>query len=99
MARDTMPGFLLPLMFSTLGYRSGHTQRLFLRPATADEIAETLSFALLYQAANECTMLARITAKRLKQHPEASGFVLMKRPPRAAPTTGGMPPGRGRDAD
>jgi hypothetical protein len=38
---------------------------------------------------------ARITAERLVQHLEASGFVLMKGPPRVAPTTGGMPPGRG----
>jgi hypothetical protein len=38
-------------------------------------------------------MMARITAERLVRHLEASGFVLMKGPPRAAPTTGGMPPG------
>ena len=28
-------------------------------------------------------------------HLQASGFVLMKGPPLVAPTTGGMPPGRG----
>jgi hypothetical protein len=69
-----------------------------LRPATADEIADALSFALRYQGRKRVRhaddMMARITAERLVQHLEASGFVLMKGPPRAAPTTGGMPPGR-----
>jgi hypothetical protein len=70
-----------------------------LRPATADEIADALSFALRYQGRKRVyhadDMMARITAERLVQHLEASGFVLMKGPPRVAPTTGGMPPGRG----
>ena len=35
--------------------------------------------------------MARITAERLVQHLEASGFVLMKRPAREAPTTNHMP--------
>jgi hypothetical protein len=43
-------------------------------------------------------MMARITADRLVRHATASGFVLMKRPSATAPTTGGMPPGRGSDA-
>jgi hypothetical protein len=71
-----------------------------LRPATADEIAETLSFAPLYQGRERVhhadDMLAPITAERLVQHLEASEFVL-KRPPHSAPTTGGVPPG-GPDA-
>jgi hypothetical protein len=90
-------------MFSTVGYRPAMPNASSLRPATADEIAETLSFALLYQGRKRVhhadDMLARITAERLVQHLEASGFVLMKRPPRDAPTTGGVPPpGQGSDA-
>ena len=71
-----------------------------LRPATPDEIADTLSFALLYQGRvhHADDAMARITAERLVQHLEASGFVLMKGPPRGAPTTGHMPPSRGSDA-
>ena len=36
--------------------------------------------------------MAKITAERHVRHLEASGFVLMKRPPGAAPTTAGMLP-------
>ena len=64
-----------------------------LRPATADEIAEALSFALLYRGRKRVhhadDAMARITAERLVQHLEASGFVLMKGPPRGAPSTTG----------
>ena len=42
--------------------------------------------------------MAWITAERLMQHLEASGFVLMKGAPRVAPTTSRMPPGQGPDA-
>lgn len=67
-----------------------------LRPATADEIAETLSFALRYQGRKRvhdaADAMARITADRLVRHLEASGFVLMRRPPGAAPAVGTVPP-------
>ncbi len=63
-----------------------------LRPATPDEIAETLSFALCYEGRKRVRqaddIMARITAERLVQHLERSGFVLMKRPPGAAPAVG-----------
>jgi hypothetical protein len=66
-----------------------------LRPATPEEIADALSFALQYQGRKRVhhadDMMARITAERLVRHLEASGFVLMKRPPSAQPTTSGMP--------
>jgi hypothetical protein len=37
-------------------------------------------------------MMARITAERLVQHPEASRFVVMKGQPPTAPTTANVPP-------
>ena len=66
-----------------------------LRPATADEIATSLSFALRYEGRKRVhhadDIMAKITADRLVKHLEASGFVVMKRPPREAPTTSHMP--------
>jgi hypothetical protein len=67
-----------------------------LRPATPDEIAQTLSFALCFDGRKRVhdadTAMARITAARLVRHLERSGFVLMKRPPAAPPTTAGHMP-------
>jgi hypothetical protein len=61
-----------------------------LRPATADEIATALSFALRYQGRKRVfdadDAMARITADRLVRHLEQSGFVLMKKPPAMAPS-------------
>jgi hypothetical protein len=63
-----------------------------LSPATADEIATTLSFALRYDGKRRVfdadDAMARITAARLVKHLEMSGFVVMKRPPAAAPRVG-----------
>jgi hypothetical protein len=36
-------------------------------------------------------VMAQITAERLVQHLEASGFVVMKKPPAPPPTTSHMP--------
>lgn len=62
-----------------------------LRPATAEEIAETLSFALRFEGRRRVhhadDVMARITAERLVRHLERSGYVLMRRPEAAAPTT------------
>ena len=62
-----------------------------LRPATAEEIAETLSFALRYEGRRRVhhadDVMARITAERLVRHLERSGYVLMRRPEAPAPTT------------
>ena len=72
-----------------------------LRPATPDEIAETLAFALRYRGRKRVfdadLTMARITADRLVQHLERSGFVLMKRPPAPAHSTGPMRPAAERD--
>ncbi len=66
-----------------------------MRPATPDEIADALAFALRYEGRKRVRqaddMMARITADRLVRHLEASGFVLMKADPTrapSAPTTG-----------
>ena len=65
--------------------------KLNLRPASAQEIEETLSFALRFSGRKRVhhadDAMARITAERLVQHLERSGFVLMKRPPAALPST------------
>jgi hypothetical protein len=51
-----------------------------LRPATPDEIADALSFALRYQGRKRVNhaddVMARITADRLVQHLTSCGFVL-----------------------
>ena len=67
-----------------------------LRPATSDEIADALSFALQYQGRKRVhhadSMMARITADRLVQRLRVSGFVLMKGAPAIASSTSGMLP-------
>lgn len=82
-------------VFSSVAYRSSMPDVSQLRPATPAEIAESLSFALRYHGRKRVhdadDAMARITAERLVQHLERSGFVLMKKPPVAAPTTSGMP--------
>ncbi|MCW3476339.1 hypothetical protein [Limobrevibacterium gyesilva] len=59
-----------------------------LRPVTVDEISASLAFALRYDRRQRVLhgdeFMARITAERLVEHLEASGFVLMKRPPAGA---------------
>ena len=76
--------------------RSGYARHASLRPATPDEIADALSFALRYRGRKRVhhadDMMARITAERLVQRMEASGFVVMKGQPARAPTTATMPP-------
>jgi hypothetical protein len=69
-------------------------------PATSDESAQTLMFALRFEGRRRVhqadEFMTRITADRLVKHLETSGFVVMKRPPGAQPTTAGMPPSGGR---
>ena len=66
---------------------------LGLRPASTQDVQESLSFALRYAGRKRVhhadDAMARITAERLVQHLELSGYVLMKRPERAAPSTSG----------
>jgi hypothetical protein len=60
-----------------------------LRPATPDELAQTLAFALRFEGRRRIhtadDMMARIAAERLVKHLERCGFVVMKRPAGAAP--------------
>ncbi len=65
-----------------------------LRPATAEEMAETLSFALRFDGRRRVhtadDVMARITAERLVRHLELSGFVMMKKPPAPPHSTSGQ---------
>jgi hypothetical protein len=58
-----------------------------LQPATAEDIVDALSFALRFEGRRRVyhaeDSMARITADRLVRYLEKSGFVVMKRPPRA----------------
>lgn len=67
------------------------TEQTPLRPATPQEIEETLSFALRFKGRkrNDTAgpLIARIAAEHLRQSLEAAGFVVMKQPEAAAPNT------------
>jgi len=56
-----------------------------LTPATPEHLADALAFALRFDGRKRKhdagEFMARIVAKRLVEHPEQSGFVVMKRPP------------------
>ncbi len=60
------------------------------RPATEDELIESLSFALRYEGRKRVhhadDMMARITAERLVRHLRGSGFVLLKDRPARPPS-------------
>ena len=64
-----------------------------LRPASAEEIEQSLSFALRYDGRKRVRhaddAMARITAERLVAHLDRSGYVLMKRPDASAPSISG----------
>lgn len=64
-----------------------------LRPASADDLAQALAYALRYNGRKRVLtgdeMMARITAERLIAHLEQSGFVVMKKAPLAAHSNAG----------
>jgi hypothetical protein len=68
-------------------------EKATLRPASAQEITDSLSFALRFDGRKRVRhadeAMARITAERLVQHLERSGYVIMQKPGRAAPSTSG----------
>lgn len=63
-----------------------------LRPATVDELASTLVFALRFDGRRRThsgdEFMAKITAERLIEHLERSGYVVMKKPPLPAHSAG-----------
>lgn len=65
--------------------------KLNLRLASHEEIEQSLSFALRFDGRKRVRhaddAMARITAERLVQHLERSGYVLMKRPGATALST------------
>lgn len=70
-----------------------------LRPATREELVEGLSFAMRHQGRKRVrddhadSFMGRVAAERLTDFLHQSGFVVMKKPPAAAPsTTRYMPP-------
>jgi hypothetical protein len=67
-----------------------------IRPATPDELASALSFALRYTGRKRTfqadELVARIAAERLVEHLTISGFVVMKKPERPAPANGAHMP-------
>lgn len=69
-----------------------------LTPATPEDLADALAFALRFDGRKRkhdaAEMMARIVAKRLVEHLERSGFVVMKKPPIA----GSAPPYVGKVA-
>ena len=56
-----------------------------LRPATAEELHQTLQFALQFQGRRRMhdadSLGAQLIAERLVDHLRQSGFVVMKKPP------------------
>lgn len=62
-----------------------------LRPATQEEVMESLAYALRYRGRKRVrdvdsdSFMARIAAERLAEHLALSGFVVMKKPPAPAP--------------
>jgi len=56
-----------------------------LTPASPDDLADALAFALRYRGRKRvhdaAEMMAGIVAKRLVEHLERSGFVVMRKPP------------------
>jgi hypothetical protein len=67
------------------------TEQSSLRPATPQEIEETLSFALRFKGRKRTDiagpMVAQIAAEHLRRCLEESGFVVMKLPGSEAPST------------
>jgi hypothetical protein len=66
-----------------------------LRPATRDEVRDSLGYALRFNRSGKAhhhasEMMARIAADVLVDHLELSGFVIMKKPPLKPHSTSGM---------
>jgi len=68
------------------------------KPASHEDVAEALAFALRYSGRkrvhDSAEIMAAIVAKRLVEHLDRCGFVLMKKPPEL----GGAQLGRGHES-
>jgi hypothetical protein len=66
-----------------------------LKPASSDELAESLSHALMYDHRRRVHdadwLIANVAAERLVDHLAAAGYVVMKRGGAVAPSTSKMP--------
>jgi len=86
---------VLPLGSCSVPCRRALRETPRLHPATPDEIAESLSFALRYEGHNRVhhadDMMARIMADRLVRRSERSRLVVMKQPAGPDLTTSRMP--------
>jgi hypothetical protein len=75
--------FLLRSLHIT--YRPAMSDTPNLRPATRDELTQSLSFALRFDGRKRMhdadETMAQITAERLVEHLEWSGYVVMHKPP------------------
>jgi hypothetical protein len=64
-----------------------------LHPATPDEVADSLAYALRFRRGRRVShgdeLMARIVAEFLVAHLQQSGYVLMRRPPLDAPSASG----------
>ena len=64
-----------------------------LRPAAPDDFISALMFALRFNGRKHTTdgseLMARIVAERLAEHLQRSGFVILQKPPAAAPRVPG----------
>lgn len=84
-ARIIAPGIVLA-PFARLGYRPKMPDADKLTPADPSDLAAALAYALRFQGRkrihNADEIMAEIVAKRLVEHLERAGFVVMKRPRR-----------------
>ncbi len=68
-----------------------------LRPATRDELMDSLAYAMRYRNGRRVRddhaegFMSRLAAECLAEHLELSGFVVMKKPPARAHSTSHMP--------
>ena len=74
-----------------------------LHPATPEEIAEALSFALRFKGRRpfpqSSSLMAQITAAHLVEHLQRCGFQLMKGPDAVAPNASRHPRSAAREPD
>ena len=95
MAAETIAPRIVLAPFTAPHYRPPMADPDTLTPADPSDLAAALAFALRYQGRkrvhNADEIMAEIVARRLVEHLESAGFVIMKRPAEV----GGAALGRG----